>query len=59
MAKYKLSSISNDKIQWRNKKPHLSYDDAYEFGRSILNLFYESMNELPKRVVIHKRTFLT
>lgn len=57
--KYKLSKLSNDKIQWRQKKPHLSYDDAYDFGRSIINLFYESMNELPKRVVIHKRTFFT
>lgn len=57
--KYKLSRLSNDKIQWREKKPHLSYDDAYDFGRSIINLFYESMNELPKRVVIHKKTFFT
>lgn len=56
--KYKLSRI-NDKIQWINKKPHLSYDDAYEFGRNVLHLFYESMNEVPKRVVIHKRTFYT
>lgn len=57
--KYKLARISNDRIQWRHKKPHLCYDDAYEFGKSIVNLFYESMNELPKRVVIHKRTFFT
>lgn len=57
--KYKLSKLSNDKIQWRDKKPHLSYDDAYDFGRSIINLFYESMHEMPKRVVIHKRTFFT
>ena len=57
--KYKLSKLSNDKIQWRDKKPHLSYDDAYDFRRSIINLFYESMNEIPKRVVIHKRTFFT
>jgi len=57
--KYKLSKISNDKIQWRHKKPHLCYDDAYEFGRNIINLFYESMNELPKRIVVHKRTFFT
>ncbi len=56
--KYKLSRV-NDKIKWINKKPHLSYDDAYEFGKNVLNLFYESMNELPKRVVIHKRTFYT
>lgn len=57
--KYKLSKISNDKIQWRHKKPHLSYDDSYEFGKNVINLFYESMNEMPKRVVIHKRTFFT
>ena len=57
--KYKLSKISNDKIQWRQKKPHLCYDDAYEFGRNIINLFYESTNELPKRIVVHKRTFYT
>ena len=57
--KYKLSKISNEKIQWRHKKPHLSYDDAYEFGKNVINLFYESMNEIPKRVVIHKRTFFT
>lgn len=57
--KYKLSKISNDRIQWRHKKPHLSYDDAYDFGRSVINLFYESMNVVPKRVVIHKRTYFT
>ena len=57
--KFKLSRISNDKIQWRHKKPHLCYDDAYEFGKNIVNLFYESMNELPKRIVVHKRTFFT
>jgi hypothetical protein len=56
--KYKLSKV-NDKIRWINKKPHLSYDDAYEFGKNVINLFYESMNEVPKRVVIHKRTFYT
>lgn len=56
--KYKLSKV-NDKIKWVNKKPHLSYDDAYEFGKNVLHLFYESMNEVPKRVVIHKRTFYT
>lgn len=56
--KYKLSKV-NDKIEWINERPHLSYDDAYKFGRNVLNLFYESMNEIPKRVVIHKRTFYT
>lgn len=57
--RYKLARISNDRINWRHKKPHLYYDDAYDFGKSIVNLFYESMNELPKRIVIHKRTFFT
>lgn len=57
--KFKLARISNDKIQWRHRKPHLCYDDAYEFGKNIIELFYESMNELPKRVVIHKRTYFT
>ncbi len=56
--KYKLSKV-NDRIKWINKKPHLSYDDAYEFGKNVINLFYESMNEIPKRVAIHKRTFYT
>ncbi len=56
--KYKLSKV-NDKIEWIKKKPHLSYDDAYEFGKNVINLFYESMNEVPKRVVIHKRNFYT
>lgn len=56
--KYKLTKV-NDKIEWIKKKPHLSYDDAYEFGKNVINLFYESMNEVPKRVVIHKRTFYT
>ncbi len=56
--KYKLSKI-NDNVKWIHKKPHLSYDDAYEFGKNVINLFYESMNDLPKRVVVHKRTFYT
>jgi len=56
--KYKLSKV-NDRINWVNDKPHLCYDDAYEFGKNVLNLFYESMNVVPKRVVIHKRTFFT
>lgn len=57
--KYKLSKVE-DKIFWdKQKSPHLSYNDAYSFGISIKELFYSTMNELPKRVVIHKRTFYT
>lgn len=57
--KYKLSKVE-DKIFWDSKKsPHLSYNDAFCFGISIKELFYTTMNELPKRVVVHKRTFFT
>ncbi len=57
--KYKLSKVE-DKIFWdKQKSPHLSYNDAYSFGISIRELFYATMNELPKRVVVHKRTFYT
>lgn len=57
--KYKLSKVE-DKIFWdRQKSPHLSYNDAYSFGISIKELFYSTMNALPKRVVVHKRTFYT
>lgn len=57
--KYKLSKVE-DQIFWDNQKnPHLSYEDAYRFGVSIKELFYQSMNELPKRVVVHKRTYFT
>ncbi|WP_286884299.1 MULTISPECIES: SIR2 family protein [Sphingobacterium] len=57
--KYKLSKVE-DEIFWDHQKsPHLSYDDAYSFGVSIRDLFYKTMEKLPKRVVIHKRTFYT
>lgn len=57
--KYKLSKVE-DEIFWdKQKSPHLSYNDAFNFGVSIRELFYSTMNELPKRVVIHKRTFYT
>lgn len=57
--KYKLSTINNGRIQWRHKRPHLNYDDAYEFGKNVMNLFFESMCIMPKRVVVHKRTYFT
>jgi SIR2-like domain len=57
--KYKLSKVE-DRVIWdRQKSPHLSYNDAFKFGVSIRELFYSTMNELPKRVVVHKRTFYT
>ncbi len=57
--KYRLSKVE-DQLFWdRQERPHLSYNDAYKFGYSILEMFYNTMNELPKRVVIHKRTYFT
>lgn len=57
--KYRLSKVE-DKLFWdRQKRPHLSYQDAYKFGSSIVDMFYRTMDELPKRVVIHKRTYFT
>jgi NAD-dependent SIR2 family protein deacetylase len=57
--KYKLSKVE-DHVTWdRQKSPHLSYNDAFKFGVSIRELFYTTMNELPKRVVVHKRTYFT
>ena len=57
--KYRLSKVE-DQLYWdRQKRPHLSYNDAYKFGASIIDMFYRTMDEFPKRVVIHKRTFFT
>ena len=55
--KYKLSKVDNPTII--QEKPHLSKDDALRFANSIRQLFWEAMGEMPKRVVIHKRTFFT
>ncbi|GAA4326052.1 hypothetical protein GCM10023149_28660 [Mucilaginibacter gynuensis] len=57
--KYKLSKVE-DKLYWdRQDRPHLSYNDAFRFGLSIKELFFNAMNELPKRVVVHKRNYFT
>ncbi len=53
--KYKLSKV-DDFVLDRKSNPFLSYDDAFQFGVSIRELFYQSMQETPKRVVVHKRT---
>lgn len=55
--KYRLSSIKENEVTFDNKRnPYLSYNEAYKFGMNICELFYESMQNLPKRVVVHKRT---
>jgi NAD-dependent SIR2 family protein deacetylase len=53
--KYKLSKIDDCTFD-RKKNPYLSEDEAYRLGLNIKELFYRSFSEIPKRVVIHKRT---
>lgn len=55
--RYRLAKV--DRPIFRHKRPHLSYEDAFQFGISTVQLFVEATNEPPKRVVIHKRTFFT
>lgn len=57
--KYKLSKVE-DQLYWdKQDRPHLSYSDAFRFGLSIKELFFNAMDELPKRVVVHKRNYFT
>jgi NAD-dependent SIR2 family protein deacetylase len=56
--KYKLSKV-DDYILDHQLNPFMSYNDAFQFGVSIRELFLNSINELPKRVVVHKRTRFT
>ena len=53
--KYKLSKL-NDVTFDEKKNPYLSEDEAYRLGLGIKDLFFNAFSELPKRVVIHKRT---
>lgn len=53
--KYKLSRVEDCYIDKQNN-PFLSYQDAYKFGTLIRELFFNAMGEIPKRVVVHKRT---
>lgn len=56
--KYRLSKIDNYFLD-KKHNPYLSYKDAFQFGVSIRELFYQSLDKLPERVVIHKRTRFT
>lgn len=56
--KYRLSKIDNYFLD-KQLNPFLSYKDAFQFGVSIRELFYQSLDKLPDRVVIHKRTRFT
>ena len=53
--KYKLQKINNPIFDNKNN-PYMTYEEAYKFGTMIQSLFLESMDKLPNRVVIHKRT---
>lgn len=53
--KYKLSKI-NDVTFDEKKNPYLTEDEAFRLGLGIKDLFFNSFSEMPKRVVIHKRT---
>lgn len=53
--KYKLSKIKDFYLDKKNN-PFLTESEAYNLGLNIKDLFYKSFTELPKRVVIHKRT---
>lgn len=56
--KYKLSKINDFNLDRRNN-PFLSEHEAYQLGITIRELFYKSVGELPKRVVLHKQTHFT
>jgi len=56
--KYRLSKIDDYYLDKQNN-PYMSYKDAFQFGVSIRELFYQSLDRLPERVVIHKRTKFT
>ena len=51
---FRLTKIENYLI--RNRNPIMSKDDARRVGEMIRQLFWESKQRLPKRVVIHKNT---
>jgi hypothetical protein len=53
--KYRLSNIK-DYVLDNKDNPYLKYNEAYKLGISICELFLSTLQEFPKRVVIHKRT---
>ena len=53
--KYKISRLDDFKLD-KKGNPYLSESEAYNLGLEIGNLFYRTFSEIPKRVVIHKRT---
>lgn len=54
---YRLSQVEDPVFIGRN--PYLSREDARRVGEQIRELFFDSRDRLPSRVVIHKRTHFT
>lgn len=54
--RYKLTKINDVFFDEAKQNPYLSESEAYQLGVGIKDLFYSSFSELPKRVVVHKRT---
>lgn len=54
---FRLGRIENPIMRGRNA--FMSEDDARRTGDTIRQLFYDSKMQLPKRVVVHKRTRFT
>lgn len=52
--KYQLSRLESS--TWRKGNPYLSRDDARRLAENARQLFFESMQAFPRRVVLHKRT---
>jgi len=54
--KYRLRRLDDVAFD-RRGNPFMSKEDARRLGDSVRQLFYESMGNLPKRVVVHKRNY--
>ncbi len=52
--RYRLSKLENPILFGRN--PFMSREDARRMAENARQLFFESLDRLPRRVVIHKRT---
>lgn len=52
--RYRLSRIRNP--VWIHRNPYLTKDQALGVGLQARQLFYETYQRLPERVVVHKRT---
>lgn len=53
--KYRLTKVEDCHFDKKNN-PFLSYSEAYKFGNTIRELFLTNSGQIPKRVVVHKRT---